>query len=142
MAKIVIADRDSSVRGALKFVSEIAGHEVVGTATDGGEALGLWRQLRPDLVILDATMRRISGLATLERIMQEDPAAKVIMVGLGDGASQRAQADALGASGWIGTPFELKRVMAEFDRVLKESSPCESAGSDQNSSCPGEPEES
>ena len=56
-----------------------AGFRVVGEASDGLEAIEAFQDRRPDVVILDVTMPRMDGITTLKKIMELDPAARVIM---------------------------------------------------------------
>jgi chemotaxis response regulator CheB len=53
MARILIADNASFMRSCLKYIVENAGHEVVGMAKEGGEAVAFYGKLKPDLVTLD-----------------------------------------------------------------------------------------
>ena len=118
MAKVVIADDASFMRGSLKFMLESAGHEVVGLAKDGKEALELYRELKPDLVTLDILMRESDGISALKDIMQVDPGAKVIMVTALGHEAKRKEAMDLGASGFIKKPFTREEIIAEVERVV------------------------
>jgi len=118
MATILVVDDASFMRGSLKFITENAGHEVVGMAKDGKEALELYRKLRPDVVTLDILMRGTDGLAALEAIMTEHPGAKVIMVTALGQEEKQEQARKLGASGYIRKPFKQTEIVDEIERVL------------------------
>jgi two-component system chemotaxis response regulator CheY len=80
MAKILIVDDSSFTRHLLGVIVKMGGHEVVGLAEDGHQAFGLFESLKPDLVTLDWMMPSKSGEAVLKKIIQYDPAAKVIMI--------------------------------------------------------------
>ncbi len=54
--------------------------EVVATASNGLEALDKYREIRPELVLLDIVMPEITGIDTLERLLASDENARVIMV--------------------------------------------------------------
>jgi two-component system chemotaxis response regulator CheY len=54
--------------------------EVVATASNGLEALEKYRQIKPQLVLLDIVMPEITGIDTLERLLQADTGARVVMV--------------------------------------------------------------
>jgi len=118
MATILVVDDASFMRGSLKFITENAGHEVVGMAKDGKEALALYRKLKPDVVTLDILMRGTDGLAALEAIMTEHPGAKVIMVTALGQEEKQEQARKLGASGYIRKPFKQTEIVDEIERVL------------------------
>lgn len=57
------------------------GHEVVGTAADGEEAVVAALRLQPDLILMDVQMPRKDGLAALREIMSRSPMAVLIMTG-------------------------------------------------------------
>jgi two-component system chemotaxis response regulator CheY len=118
MAKVIIADDASFMRGSLKFILESAGHEVVGLAKDGKEAMELYVKFKSDLVFLDVLMAGMDGISSLKGIMKENPSAKVIMVtALGHEAKRKETMD-LGASGFIKKPFTKDEIIAEVERVL------------------------
>jgi len=54
--------------------------EVVATASSGLEALEKYQQIKPQLVFLDIVMPEITGIDTLERLLQADTGARVVMV--------------------------------------------------------------
>ena len=80
MTKILIVDDSSFARNRLKVIFERAGHEVVGGAKNGEQALSMFKQMQPDVVTLDYLMAGKNGAEVLEDIMQLDPKARVIMV--------------------------------------------------------------
>ena len=121
MATILIADDASFMRGSLKFILENAGHEVVGTAKDGKEALSRYRELKPDLVTLDILMEGLDGLAALREITKEDPRAKVVMVTALGQEEKQEEAKKLGALGYIRKPFKRQEITDEIERVLSEN---------------------
>lgn len=85
MAKILIVDDSAFALNTLRRDVESGGHEVVGLAGDGEQALKLFKSLHPELVILDYLMAGKSGMAVLKEIIQHDPSARVIMIsGSGD----------------------------------------------------------
>lgn len=118
MAKILIVDDASFMRGSLKYIAETAGHEVVGMAKDGREALELYFRLKPDLVTLDVLMKGMEGLSALKAIMKKDPGGKVIMVTALGQEEKQQEARKLGASGYIRKPFKLEEIVDEIEKVL------------------------
>jgi two-component system, chemotaxis family, chemotaxis protein CheY len=118
MARILIADDASFMRASLKYILENAGHEVVGLAKGGQEAVELYGRLKPDLLTLDILMEGMDGIAALTEIKKKYPTAKVIMVtALGQ---EQFQSDArkLGAVGYIRKPFKMQEVVHELQEVL------------------------
>src|SRR5689334_20302200 len=118
MARILIADNASFMRSCLKYIVENAGHEVVGMAKGGREAVEQYGQLRPDLVTLDILMEGMDGIAALRELRKGHPEARVIMVtALGQDQVQE-EARQLGAAGYIRKPFKPKEIVQELQRVL------------------------
>ena len=77
--KILVVDDASFVRMALGQILMEDGHEIVGEAADGVEAIEKYKLLKPDLVTMDITMPVMGGIDSLKGIIQFDPNAKVIM---------------------------------------------------------------
>src|SRR5437764_4304124 len=118
MARILIADNASFMRSCLKYIVENAGHEVVGMAKGGNEAVELYGQLQPDLVTLDILMEGMDGIAALKEIRKAHPEAKVIMVtALGQDQIQE-EARKLGSAGYIRKPFKPEEIIHELQQVL------------------------
>ncbi len=118
MSRILIVDDASFMRGSLKYIVENAGHEVVGMAKDGAEAVELYRDLKPDLVTLDVLMTGMEGLSALGTIMEGDPEGKVIMVTAVGQEEKQEEARNLGASGYIRKPFKQIDIVDEIKRVM------------------------
>lgn len=79
--RILVADDDESSALALKELLEVMGHQVVGPAADGDEAVRLAGLERPDLAILDIDMPRLSGLEAIDRITRTRPVPVIVLTG-------------------------------------------------------------
>jgi two-component system chemotaxis response regulator CheY len=113
-----VVDDAAFMRKLLSETLTSGGHEVVGEAGDGDEAVGLWQDLRPDLTTLDIKMPKKDGLSALADIMAVDPSAKVIMCSaLGQEAKIRA-AVRLGARDFVVKPFQAQRVLEAVAKAL------------------------
>ena len=118
MARILVCDDSAFMRMMLKKVLIDNGHEIVGEAGDGMEAVQLYRQHKPDLTTMDITMPKMGGIQAVEHIHEENPLARIIMV---TALGQRAViTDALkaGASDFIVKPFDAELVLAMIKKVL------------------------
>src|SRR5580700_10883466 len=69
--QILIADDDAVTRLDLKNMLESMGHTVIGEADNGEAAVLMARNLKPDLIVLDIMMPRMSGLEAAESIGKE-----------------------------------------------------------------------
>ena len=86
--RIVTVDDSEPIRELLgSALSVDADLSVVGTATNGVEALRVIRELRPDVVVLDISMPLMDGIEVLKEIRKEDQSTKVIMFTCHDSAS-------------------------------------------------------
>lgn len=79
MANILIADDSMFSRKVLADIIEQSGHTIAGEAENGQQAVELYKQVKPDIVILDITMPVIDGLSASEEILSFDPNAKIVI---------------------------------------------------------------
>ncbi|MBN8216149.1 MAG: response regulator [Spirochaetes bacterium] len=106
------------MRRVLEKYARALGLEIVGTAANGRDALGLFDRHKPDLVSLDITMPLLDGLGCLKEIMDRRPETKVVIItALADRETGLA-AMRLGAKGFIQKPFTEAQVRDEFAQVL------------------------
>lgn len=118
MAKVLIVDDASFMRMTIRQMLEKNGHETVGEAGDGIEAVKKYIEVKPDVVLLDITMPEMNGVEALKRIKELDPAAKVIICSAMGQQAMVAQAIQSGAKDFIVKPFEADRLIASVDRVM------------------------
>lgn len=80
MSRVLVVDDDPDIRIVVRATLEADGHEVVGEAGDGHEAVALIPVVRPDAVVLDVMMPRLNGLDALVLIRQACPDTRVVML--------------------------------------------------------------
>ena len=78
--RVAIADDEAHIRCILRYAVQKEGMLVVGEAADGQAALDLYRQHKPDLLLLDINMPVRNGDEVLVDVLKEFPAAKVMML--------------------------------------------------------------
>ena len=115
---ILIVDDLAFMRMVLKDIVEKAGFRVVGMATNGEEAIEMYEEKRPDIVILDITMPKMDGITALKRILKIDPDAKVIMCSALGQQRLIVQAIQIGAKDFIVKPFQPQRIINAIKKVL------------------------
>ena len=118
MARILVVDDAAFMRRMVIDVLQSGGHEVVGEAGNGNEALARFQDLRPDVTTLDITMPEKDGLTALREIIALDPAAKVVMCSALSQESKVLEAVKAGAKDFIAKPFQAARVLSAVDKVV------------------------
>lgn len=118
---ILIADDAEFMRNNLRQIIEDLGWSVTGEAADGHEAIALYRESGPDLVLLDITMPNLDGTEALKAILAEDPQAQVVMITAPGQKGQVLEAIKAGARDFIIKPFDHDRVAETLSGIL---SPC------------------
>jgi DNA-binding response OmpR family regulator len=118
VAKILIAEDERDIRDLIEFTLKYAGHEVV-KATNGAEAVEIAPQVRPDLILMDVRMPRMTGYEACRALKAIDTVKDIPVVFLsakGQQAEMEVGMDA-GAYDYILKPFapdQLTRRIAEI----------------------------
>ena len=121
MARIVIVDDSSTIIKIMSTALTARGHQVVATGSDGNQAVQLFAQHKPDLLILDVTMPNKSGREALQEITKAHPGSKVIMLSSVGLDTVIKECLGLGAKAFIQKEKLANRqaVEDEIERVLK-----------------------
>ncbi len=118
MARVLVVDDAAFMRKMVTDALTKGGHEVVGEAGNGVEALTQYRELKPDLLTLDITMPEKDGLTTLKELIELDPAAKVVMCSALGQESKVLESIKLGAKDFVVKPFQADRVIEAVGKAL------------------------
>ncbi|MFA5844352.1 MAG: response regulator [Coriobacteriia bacterium] len=102
--RALIVEDEAIIRMDLKEMLVEEGHEVVGEARDGEEAVDLARRLRPDIVFMDVEMPRMDGIAAA-RVIGDESIAPVVMVTAFSQAGYVRDATDAGAMAYLVKPF-------------------------------------
>ena len=116
--RLLIVDDNLLIRKRIQSIAERAGWHSIEAAEDGVEAIKAYRTQRPDLVTLDIVMPNMDGLQTLERLLEMDPQAQVVMVSAINQKPQLQRCIELGAMDFIIKPFDPQRLHDFFANVL------------------------
>jgi response regulator NasT len=102
--RVLIAEDETIIRLDLRALLERAGHEVVGEARDGDEAVALAERLVPDLIVMDVKMPRLDGIDAARRIITNRPVPIVMLTAYAQAELIDRAAEA-GAFGYLVKPF-------------------------------------
>ena len=115
---IMIVDDSSFMRMMIRSILTKAGYVVIAEADNGISAIEQYRQFQPDLIMLDITMPKLSGIEALKRIKAEFPRAKAIMVSAMGQKPMVMEAIQAGATDFVIKPFLEEKVLATIEAVL------------------------
>ena len=118
MARVLVVDDAAFMRKMVTDALSGGGHEIVGEAANGAEAVQCFQELRPDVMTLDITMPEKDGLAALKEIIAVDPGAKVIMCSALGQESKVLESIKLGAKDFVVKPFQADRVLSAIEKAL------------------------
>ncbi len=114
---VLIADDIPYVRKTLKQILQNRGYRVVGEAENGDDAVRLYFETRPDLVIMDLVMPKMNGVDATRVILKRDPDARIVILSAMTQENLVTEAIQAGAKDYVIKPFQTDEVM----RVLQES---------------------
>jgi len=117
VAKILVVDDEPNIREVVGLYLRRDGHAVV-AAADGEEALELYRRTRPDLVVLDLMLPKLSGLEVCRRIQAERRVPLIMLTARGE-EEDRIVGLGLGADDYVVKPFSPRELAARVAAVLR-----------------------
>lgn len=120
MARILIVDDSAIMRKNLVFIFNNNGHEVVGEAVNGKQAITLYQELKPDLVTMDISMPLMNGVNAVKSIIDIDANAKIVMISALNQKQMVFEALNNGAKHYIIKPIEANKVLGIVNEVLED----------------------
>ena len=125
--RILLVDDDPNISRLVRLYLEKEGYAVT-EAARGDEALALFRQSPPDLVLLDVMLPGMDGLSVLKEIRKTSK-APVVMLTARDETFDKVLGLELGADDYVTKPFETKELVARVKAVLRRAPAAEPAQS-------------
>ena len=116
---VLIVDDSGMSRMMLRNILEDAGYCIVAEASDGLEGELAYKQYAPDVVTLDITMPNMDGIECLEKIMDYDPDANVIMITAAGQQNKVIKALKEGAKKFITKPYNLEDVLKNIGDMVE-----------------------
>src|SRR5690348_4342447 len=117
MARILVVDDAAFIRNWCKATLLSQGHEVF-EATNGKQAITMYAQVKPDLVLLDLLMPIMDGLAALRQIRTDDPLARVVVLTTDGRREAVYEARLAGAMDFLLKPCASETFLERVNRAL------------------------
>jgi two-component system, chemotaxis family, chemotaxis protein CheY len=118
MAKILVVDDSGFSRRVSRRILQEAGHDVI-EAEDGIAALECYFLEKPDLVLLDITMKGMNGIEVLKKLRELDSQACVVIATADIQSSTRSLTREAGARGFVTKPLEVTQVIPAVNAALR-----------------------
>ena len=119
--RVLVVDDSMFVTKQIGQILTSEGFDVVGTAMDGEEGVEKYKELYPnvDLVTMDITMPKMDGVTALEKIIEFDKDARIVMVSALGKQDLVKKSLLLGAKNYIVKPLDRKKVLERILMALK-----------------------
>lgn len=118
--KIMIVDDSTIVRNVIERYLKITEDEVVAHASNGVEAIELFKTHMPDIVTLDITMPEMDGLTAMQEMLAINPNSKIIMISALSAKDTVVKAINLGAAGYLIKPIEAGKLTDKINKIREE----------------------
>ncbi|WP_352419612.1 response regulator [Proteiniborus sp.] len=115
---ILIVDDAAFMRMMIKDILTKNGFNVAGEAENGAKAIERYKELSPDLVIMDITMPEVDGIQAVKEIKKIDSTAKIVMCSAMGQQAMVIEAIQAGAKDFIVKPFQADRVIEAVKKAI------------------------
>lgn len=115
---ILIVDDAAFMRMMIKDILTKNGYEVIGEAENGARAIERYRELAPELVIMDITMPEVDGITAVKEIRKINGDSKIIMCSAMGQQAMVIESIQAGAKDFIVKPFQADRVLEAVKKVI------------------------
>lgn len=119
--KVLAVDDSKTMLAMLSAQLRDSNFDVIATASSGLEAVEKFKNLKPQLVLLDVVMPEVTGVDTLQRLLEVDTAACVVMVSSIGTESTVQDCLRKGAKSFLQKPLQKDNVLALLNKVCQEA---------------------
>ncbi|MBS4536040.1 response regulator [Clostridium sp. D2Q-14] len=116
--RVLIVDDAAFMRMMIKDILSKDGYEIVGEAENGSKGIESFKELSPDLVVMDITMPEVDGIQAVKEIRKIDGNAKIVMCSAMGQQAMVIEAIQAGAKDFIVKPFQADRVLEAVSKAL------------------------
>lgn len=132
MKKILIVDDEKPISDIIKFNLTKEGYDIV-TAFDGREAVTIFEEEKPDLIILDLMLPELDGLEVAKEIRKTSH-VPIIMLSAKDSEFDKVIGLEIGADDYVTKPFSNRELLARVKAHLRRTETIETAVAEENAS--------
>lgn len=121
MLSLMIVDDSSVIRRRIERIQEYTSrYKIVATASNGMDAVDLFKRSRPEVITMDLTMPEMDGIETIENIMDIDPNVLILVVSALSDKATGIEALEKGARGFLLKPFSEKDLLEALEELTEE----------------------
>jgi two-component system chemotaxis response regulator CheY len=121
MLRMMIVDDSNIIRRRIERSQQNVRLQVVGSASNGREAVELFQRTDPDVVTMDLTMPEMDGIQCVERLVALKPAIMILVVSALADKATAVEAIEKGANGFLCKPFSDRQLNDALAELLKET---------------------
>jgi len=116
--KLLIVDDSNVIRRRIERSQQVDRLQVVGLASNGLEALELFRQTDPDVVTMDITMPQMDGIECVARLVEMKPHVLILVVSALADKATAVEAMEKGANGFLNKPFTDRQLNDALEQLI------------------------
>jgi two-component system chemotaxis response regulator CheY len=116
--RLMIVDDSNVIRRRIERCQQQASLEVVGLASNGVEAVDVFRRTNPDIVTMDITMPRMDGIECVERLVAIKPDVLILIVSALADKATAVEAMEKGANGFLSKPFSDRQLNEALEELI------------------------
>lgn len=116
--KLLIVDDSNVIRRRIERSQQVDRLQVVGLASNGLEALDLFRQTDPDVVTMDITMPQMDGIECVARLVEMKPHVLILVVSALADKATAVEAMEKGANGFLNKPFTDRQLNDALEQLI------------------------
>lgn len=116
--RLMIVDDSNVIRRRIERCQQHASLEVVGLASNGVEAVEVFRRTDPDIVTMDITMPQMDGIECVERLVAIKPDVLILIVSALADKATAVEAMEKGANGFLSKPFSDRQLNEALEELI------------------------
>ena len=116
---LIVDDHPMVAEGIQSILESYDDIEVVGSLTDGQDAVEQMGRLAPDVVLMDLNMPKLGGLSATEIILEQHPGTRILILSMHDSAEYISTALSHGAMGYVLKDVPTDEIKQAIDAVMQ-----------------------